>query len=62
MNVSVGKQEVDERNVVYLHRTTAELIVQLGAKNCTGPDLILTGVRPLPDKNQILEIRRPLHF
>lgn len=35
---------------MYLHGTAAELVIQLGAKDSRGPDLILSGVSALPVK------------
>lgn len=32
----------------HLHRTTTELVIQLGAEDRRGPDFILTGVHALP--------------
>lgn len=39
-----------DNNESHLDRTAAELVVQLGAEDRTGADFILTGVRPLPEK------------
>ncbi len=36
------------KDVFYLHGTTAELFIQLGAEDRRGPDFILTGVHSLP--------------
>lgn len=37
---------------LYLHRTTAELFIQLSAEDRTGSDFILTGVHSLPGRQK----------
>lgn len=42
----------------HLHRTTTELVIQLGAEDRRGPDFILTGVHALPGET----IQSPCHY
>lgn len=39
-----------EQRRLYLHRTAAQLLVQLGAEDGRRPDFVLTGVHALPGK------------